>query len=86
MKTLAIAGAAAVAALYLLPASAGAFFPAPSDMAGVQGVHTVIDSSGRSIDVVSNANACAPFDSLAVWGPGPNTAPIGYHCFNPRNR
>jgi hypothetical protein len=83
MKILQIACVAMVFAGSLRDASAYPSFPAGSDMAGIAGVYTVIDSSGRKIQVVRNANDCAPFQADAVWGPTPTGNPLGYHCYPP---
>jgi hypothetical protein len=83
MKSLEIACVALIAAWSLGYAHAYPDFPTGSDMAGISGVYTVIDSNGRRIAVVRNANACAPFDADAVWGRTPSASPLGYHCYPP---
>ena len=46
----------------------------------------VVSSAGRVRHVVRNPNDCAPFESRAVWGPGPATAaPLGYRCYHNPN-
>jgi len=67
------------------PAVAGDTFQVGSDMAGTGPVHTVVDSDGQRIEVVRNANECAPFQPEAVWGRGATAAPIGYRCFQGHN-
>jgi len=63
-------------------AFAGQTFQVGSDMAGVSGAHAVIEADGQRVQVVGNANACAPFEAEAVWGRGATAAPIGYRCFH----
>jgi hypothetical protein len=82
MKKLAIA-VAAVFAAYGGAAVAGETFQVGSDMAGVRGAHAVVEADGQRVQVVGNANDCAPFEAEAVWGRGAGTAaPIGYRCFH----
>ena len=83
MKSLEIAGVALIAVCSLGSARAFPNFPTGSDMAGISGVYTVIDSSGRRIQVVRNANSCGTFQADAVWGRNPTAAPLGYHCYPP---
>ncbi len=83
MKSLEIAGFALITACSLGSARAFPNFPVGSDMAGISGVYTVMDSSGRRIAVVRNANDCAPFEADPVWGRTPTASPLGYHCYPP---
>jgi hypothetical protein len=78
-----LAGAALLSVCSLGNAAAYPLYPTGSDMAGIRGVHTVIDASGRRIQVVGNANDCAPFEAEAVWGRAPTASPLGYHCYPP---
>jgi hypothetical protein len=81
MKKLPIA-VAAVFAAYAGCAIAGETFQVGSDMAGVRGAHAVIEADGQRVQVVGNANECAPFEAEAVWGRGATAAPLGYRCFH----
>jgi hypothetical protein len=83
MKSLEIAVVALTTACSVGYAHAYPDFPTGSDMGGISGVYTVTDSNGRRIQVVRNANDCAPFDADAVWGRSPSASPLGYHCYPP---
>jgi hypothetical protein len=83
MKSLEMAGVALIVACSLSSARAFPNFPVGSDMAGISGVYTVIDSSGRRIQVVRNANSCGASQPDAVWGQNPAAGPLGYHCYPP---
>ena len=76
----------AVFAAYAGPAVADQTFQVGSDMAGVGPLRSVIEADGQRVQVVPNANACAPFEAEAVWGQGATAAPLGYRCFHPFGR
>jgi hypothetical protein len=76
----------AVFAAYAGPAIADETFQVGSDMAGVGPVRSVVEADGQRVQVVRNANDCAPFEAEAVWGHGSTAAPIGYRCFHPFGR
>jgi hypothetical protein len=78
--------AVAVFAVYAGPAVADETFQIGSDMAGVGPVRSVVEADGQRVQVVRNANDCAPFEAEAVWGQGATAAPIGYRCFHPFGR
>jgi hypothetical protein len=78
--------AVAVFAAYAGPALADQTFQVGSDMAGAGPVHEVVEADGQRVQVVPNANDCAPFEAEAVWGRGATAAPIGYRCFHPFGR
>jgi hypothetical protein len=79
-----------IAVVALLAACAQAYaqdddFPAASD--AVPGSRPFIDSEGQKVQIVRNANECAPFEAKAVWARGaPTAAPAGYRCFHNSNR
>ena len=83
MKRLNIAGVALLSLFSFSHGLAYPLFPTGSDMAGISGVFTVIDGSGRRIQVVRNANSCGTFQADAVWGRNPTAGPLGYHCYPP---
>jgi hypothetical protein len=85
MKKLSIAVVAVLAA-YAGPAVADQTFQAGSDMAGVGPLRSVVEADGQRVQVVRNANDCAPFQAEAVWGRGGTGAPLGYRCFDPFGR
>jgi hypothetical protein len=85
MKKLPIAVVAVFAAC-AGPAVADETFQVGSDMAGAGRVHAVVEADGQRVQVVRNANDCAPFEAEAVWGHGSTAAPIGYRCFHVHNR
>ena len=85
MKKLSIA-VVAVFVAYAGSAVADETFQVGSDMAGVGPLRSVVEADGQRVQVVRNANDCAPFQAEAVWGQGAAGAPIGYRCFHPFGR
>jgi hypothetical protein len=85
MKKLSIA-VVAVFAAYAGPVVADETFQVGSDMAGIGAVHSVVEADGQRVQVVPNANDCAPFQAEAVWGRGGTAAPLGSRCYDPLGR
>ena len=76
-----------IAVVVLLTAGGGSYARAqPPDTTGAGQYTAFVDSGGRRIQIVRNANDCAPFLAEAVWGQGTSTAgPTGYRCFRTDN-
>jgi hypothetical protein len=76
-----------IAVVVLLTAGAGSYARAqPPDARGAGQYTAFVDSGGRRVQIVRNANDCAPFLAEAVWGQGTSTAsPTGYRCFRTDN-
>ena len=76
-----------IAVVLLLSAGAGSYARAqPPDATGASQYTAFVDYGGSRIQIVRNANDCAPFLAEAVWSQGTSaSSPTGYRCFRTDN-